>query len=223
MMNNFSSKALAIVGTLFCASISTHANAAPVQWSSGSGANGHYYDLVFLSSTWEAARDDAATMMFLGATGHLATITSAEENEFIRSTFDAAADAFLWIGARDDDVEGEWRWEVGPEAGTLFYNANLAIPEILYANWGPAEPNNDTPANFPEGEDVAAFNFGPITGSFTENGQWGDTKSFVVLSGYVIEYSDVAPIPIPAALPLFAGGLGLLGLLGWRRKRMAAA
>ena len=34
-----------------------------------------------------------------------------------------------------------------------------------------------------------------------------------------------APIatPLPGALPLFAGGLGALGLLGWRRKRKAAA
>ena len=30
-------------------------------------------------------------------------------------------------------------------------------------------------------------------------------------------------VPLPAALPLFAGGLGLLGLLGWRRKRAATA
>ena len=29
--------------------------------------------------------------------------------------------------------------------------------------------------------------------------------------------------PLPAALPLFAGGLGALGLLGWRRKRKQAA
>jgi hypothetical protein len=29
------------------------------------------------------------------------------------------------------------------------------------------------------------------------------------------------PIPIPAALPLFATGLGALGLMGWRRKRKA--
>jgi hypothetical protein len=29
--------------------------------------------------------------------------------------------------------------------------------------------------------------------------------------------------PLPAALPLFAGGLGGLGLLGWRRKRKAHA
>jgi hypothetical protein len=31
------------------------------------------------------------------------------------------------------------------------------------------------------------------------------------------------PTPLPAALPLFATGLGALGLLGWRRKRKAAA
>ena len=33
----------------------------------------------------------------------------------------------------------------------------------------------------------------------------------------------LTPTPLPAALPLFAGGLGALGLLGWRRKRKAAA
>ncbi len=36
------------------------------------------------------------------------------------------------------------------------------------------------------------------------------------------QFSSAAVVPIPAALPLFAGGLGLLGLLGWRRKRVAA-
>jgi hypothetical protein len=30
-------------------------------------------------------------------------------------------------------------------------------------------------------------------------------------------------VPLPAALPLFATGLGVLGLLGWRRKRKAAS
>jgi hypothetical protein len=32
---------------------------------------------------------------------------------------------------------------------------------------------------------------------------------------------DVSDIPLPAALPLFATGLGVLGVLGWRRKRKA--
>jgi hypothetical protein len=34
--------------------------------------------------------------------------------------------------------------------------------------------------------------------------------------------TDVPATPLPAALPLFATGLGALGLLGWRRKRKAA-
>ena len=33
----------------------------------------------------------------------------------------------------------------------------------------------------------------------------------------------ITQTPLPAALPLFATGLGALGLLGWRRKRKAAA
>ena len=35
-------------------------------------------------------------------------------------------------------------------------------------------------------------------------------------------YGEPVPqVPLPAALPLFATGLGVLGLLGWRRKRKA--
>lgn len=39
---------------------------------------------------------------------------------------------------------------------------------------------------------------------------------------FVVEGS-VSPVPLPAALPLFATGLGVMGLLGWRRKRNATA
>ncbi len=34
---------------------------------------------------------------------------------------------------------------------------------------------------------------------------------------------DLTATPLPAAFPLFASGLGALGLLGWRRKRKATA
>ena len=36
-------------------------------------------------------------------------------------------------------------------------------------------------------------------------------------------YDEAGTTPLPAALPLFATGLGALGLLGWRRKRKQAA
>jgi hypothetical protein len=50
------------------------------------------------------------------------------------------------------------------------------------------------------------------------------------VSGYCIQVSDgvgggscgASATPLPAALPLFASGLGALGLLGWRRRRKAA-
>jgi hypothetical protein len=40
----------------------------------------------------------------------------------------------------------------------------------------------------------------------------------------VAQFDGTATVtPLPAALPLFATSLGALGLLGWRRKRKAAA
>ncbi len=43
-------------------------------------------------------------------------------------------------------------------------------------------------------------------------------------AGTIVNIADVSLTltPLPAALPLFATGLGALGLLGWRRKRKAA-
>jgi hypothetical protein len=43
--------------------------------------------------------------------------------------------------------------------------------------------------------------------------------------GFAFDYAAISPIiaPLPAALPLFATGLGALGLLGWRRKKKAIA
>jgi uncharacterized protein (TIGR03118 family) len=35
-------------------------------------------------------------------------------------------------------------------------------------------------------------------------------------------FGAINPVPLPTALPLFATGLGALGLLGWRRKRKAS-
>jgi hypothetical protein len=53
---------------------------------------------------------------------------------------------------------------------------------------------------------------------------WSDTITFAngPNGGALVTFvSDPGPTPLPAALPLFASGLGALGLLGWRRKRKA--
>ncbi len=38
------------------------------------------------------------------------------------------------------------------------------------------------------------------------------------IGGFLVSRTSI--VPLPAGLPLLAGGLGLLGLLGWRRKRL---
>ncbi|MDB2369109.1 VPLPA-CTERM sorting domain-containing protein [Octadecabacter sp.] len=39
---------------------------------------------------------------------------------------------------------------------------------------------------------------------------------------FQITVGDVAAVPVPAALPLLGGGIALMGLMGWRRKRTDA-
>jgi hypothetical protein len=58
-----------------------------------------------------------------------------------------------------------------------------------------------------------------FTGGFIGFGQFFDLS---VGASYRF-LGTISPTPLPAALPLFATGLGALGLLGWRRKRKAAA
>jgi hypothetical protein len=48
-------------------------------------------------------------------------------------------------------------------------------------------------------------------------------QNFQFVSNAFINQPTLAPVPLPGALPLFASGLGALGLLGWRRKRRAQA
>ena len=55
-----------------------------------------------------------------------------------------------------------------------------------------------------------------INGNLTTSG-----PTSINLAGAVTY--DVSATPLPATLPLFASGLGALGLLGWHRKRKAAA
>ena len=47
------------------------------------------------------------------------------------------------------------------------------------------------------------------------------TRTSCVISG-TITLATTSAVPLPATLPLFATGLGALGLLGWRRKKKAA-
>jgi hypothetical protein len=64
-----------------------------------------------------------------------------------------------------------------------------------------------------------------LTWSLVSGGAYYTTATGNVSFSEPILFFDgtpITPTPLPAALPLLAGGLGALGLLGWRRKRKAA-
>ena len=72
-------------------------------------ANNNYYELIEGSFTWHAARDDA-----ISKGGHLATITSSNEWSIV----DAIIVGDVWLGATDENSEGQWEWITG-EAGMI--------------------------------------------------------------------------------------------------------
>ena len=67
-------------------------------------ANNNYYELIEGSFTWHAARDDA-----ISKGGHLATITSSNEWSIV----DAIIVGDVWLGATDENSEGQWEWITG--------------------------------------------------------------------------------------------------------------
>lgn len=115
----------------FCCGLAGVASADPVEWPESAGGNGHYYDAVVSSVGWEAARATAAGMMWAGAHGHLATITSEAENQFVLDSIGGRGG--YWLGgyqpAGSQEPSGGWTWVTGEPWG--------------YANWVSGEPNND--------------------------------------------------------------------------------
>jgi hypothetical protein len=67
--------------------------------------------------------------------------------------------------------------------------------------------------------------FAPI-GSYADGNALANGDNFTAYDlTFRTYYDDTAPssVPLPAALPLFGGGLAVIGLAGWRRRKRRAA
>lgn len=94
-----------------------------------------------------------------------------------------------------------------------------SVSTALFANG--VIPGDITAAFFLSGSNIGSGSFA----SFASPGVvCGNGASYLCLAGALqIESVAVVVTPLPATLPLFTTGLGMLGLLGLRRKRKAAA
>ena len=85
--------------------------------------NRHFYRFYNTSMSYEEA-----TEFCKDQGGHLVTITSAEENEFVASLFSGAT---IWLGGNDIETDGKFVWDTGEY--------------FFYSNWASGEPNNAGP------------------------------------------------------------------------------
>ena len=119
---------MALLGTAILAPALSASSLPLTRWESASGGNDHYYQVFFDANhiPWSDAYDHAQAQG-----GYLATIFSAEENEFIKA-LTLTVDGYLesWIGLTDVLKEGTFVWVTGEST-------------IAFDNWAPNEPNND--------------------------------------------------------------------------------
>ena len=201
---------LAMCGVFASLLVSGGAAAAPIQWTVGSGGNGHWYTLSSSPSTWTAAESEALSMG-----GHLVTINGAQEQAFLVSTYLAGADAntkSYWIGINDQATEGLFVWASGEP--------------VTYTNWNTGEPNN-----YFGNEDYGAINWHWSQTSTGAVGTWNDTPDNGIngaLTGPlpmlgIIELTssavpEIDPAGMGSVLALVTGALSLL-----ERRRLKAA
>lgn len=154
-------------------------------------ANGHTYEMVSCGPiTFNDAKTAASGMTLDGFNcyGHLATISSAEENAFIVNAFDGIDKK--WIGAfqsSPSDVATGWEWVTGEPWG--------------YTNWNPdtPEPNNQYYSQYGY-EDAVTY--------WGETGVWNDAPHGYPYGngGYIVEYDgrqiliDIKPGSFPNSI-----------------------
>ncbi|AFZ02575.1 lectin-like protein [Calothrix sp. PCC 6303] len=211
-------------------SSSTSTTARSVDFSLGTrfylSSNGHFYGFIPVTIpnqpdkgiSWLNAKAEAESdgSKFYNLTGYLATITDQAEQDFINDKIRANG----WIGGSDQETEGVWKWETGPEKGTIFWNgqgATFGNPKGTpvsgtYSNWSPGTGGgNDEPNDRQANEDYAHIIGNDGAGTI---GKWNDlandfdyssAKPFQV-QGYIIEYGDKTT---DANYPKIVGTVGI--------------
>lgn len=149
--------------------------------------NGHFYrpmtwpsDVSGGDEAYNTIKSRSASQSFKGQSGYLVTITSSDEQDFI---FNNVPGSNILIALTDRSQEGVWKWDAGPEAGTIIRNGNTGGTNVSgqYNNWCSGEPNEYAP-----GEDYAVT-------KWDGNNCWNDfgppaTQFPGSTSGYVVEF-----------------------------------
>jgi len=151
--------------------------------------NGHYYNAVSVPEgiTWSDAKTASESSTYLGMNGHLATITSQGENDFIYNNLGVTPNDY-WLGAFQPDgsqePDGDWQWVTGEPWD--------------YTNWDPGEPTNDYEGGY---GDLHPWGYPEDALQFHYNDKWNDVTHDFLIGGYVVEY-EPTPTNNTSVLPV---------------------
>ena len=125
---------------------------------------GNTYDVITKNMFWTDAEADAKTQMFGGTPGHLATITSQAELDFVMANLVISRP---WLGGFHDTADpnysepaGGWAWVTGEP--------------FTFTNWSAGEPN-DTAANGGPEDYLEMFKDSKWNDTNNAGGGWTDS------------------------------------------------
>ena len=146
---------------------------------------GHFYTALATGGTWEESLKTAGRERFRGLTGHLVTITSADENQQLVDWF--ADRGFSWTAGTDRTHEGRWCWAAGPERGKSFYKVGEWTPH--FHQWDRVSDNLE-PDNIGDGQHYMAWNaVGWKDRSHSVRGLWKDWDGDRLSDCLIVEFS----------------------------------
>jgi len=131
--------------------------------------NGHTYSVYETGLSWYDAESYCES---LG--GHLVTIISADEQNFVQTLIKDGKKMQYWIGATDEETWGIWKWVTGEK--------------WEYTNWGSGEPSNSKYYN-KDGEHFLAMR---LTGNWNDSTPvYNDQDAYRVSNtGFICEWDN---------------------------------
>lgn len=220
--------------------VSMSAYALPIVVSGSGEYNQHYYEVYSFTDdrpsgwNWNDAKSYAEGLSHNGAQGHLVTLTSQGEDDFV---WGLKGSASAYLGGYDTSTKdgdgvwhhSQWQWVTGEDFAS-YQNFFFGEPN----NWNDNYTGYQLATTTLDNEDYLMY---WSRESERNNGRWNDTNldsAYVnesgvlgyTTSGFIVEYEPVqrrmvASVPVPPTLWLFVFGFAMQAIAKKGKQKLA--
>jgi len=100
--------------------------------------NDNIYEVYSPPAYFDDAKAFTESKQLNSVQGHLLTLSSAEEENYVSSLLNGTPIQEVWLGAQDTTLEGTWKWVSGANENTFWQDGQT----LSYTHWKEGEPNN---------------------------------------------------------------------------------